>query len=549
MAIPIERLAELDPDGVTQAIATLGEAVQEDNPAIDVRRGVIGDLVVGYSGMLAAKAQEEQIRLRRSSSIAAILQDPTLADDETVDNIASNYRVSRQAGAAAGGAVMIVVSELRDLTIAAGAEFVSQGKTFATETAFTGRATATNVVAATDRLMVPRNDGFYEFQISVVAQEVGESGRLVKGASLLPQIPPLNFVQAYVASDFVSGLNAEDNAALAQRLVNGASVKTLSSRVNMSASLAEEYPAVVSDSLIGFGDVEMLRDQHSVFPGSFGGRVDWYVRTQPLYQTDGITKTATLMEIEPTSTIWEISFDRDDYPGMYDAQVLPGDVGQYAGYLETTSDLRYASLAALDNDGFLPDIAEASYEFVYTRFQTIIMRFRDTIKSTTGLSVGDTAVYNVDVRYMPGLADIQETFSDRDARNAAGDVLVKAPIPCFLAVTFVVEKEPGQLDPDTNAIADAISEFVNNYGFTGRLPASALTDIVHNNLTGKASATLIDMFGRIRRVDGTYRTIRHNELLEIPSEPSGMLSGRTVAFFLKPEDVNVSITTADLAET
>mgnify|MGYP000373109257 CR=1 FL=1 len=38
--------------------------------------------------------------------------DPAIADEDTVDNIASNYRVTRREGSTAGGAVTVIVDTL-----------------------------------------------------------------------------------------------------------------------------------------------------------------------------------------------------------------------------------------------------------------------------------------------------------------------------------------------------------------------------------------------------------------------------------------------------
>lgn len=548
MGVEVTSIADLDTALVQQEIEKLSESLQEDAPQLDLKRGALYDLLLYYGGILGAKNQIEQDRLRRSASLQAIQLDPTLADDDTVDRIAANYRVVRNEGATAVGAVAIVLSELADVAIGAGARFVAGGRGFVTENAYVGRASAAAAVAETDRVIRDRKDGFYEFSFPVVAEEAGEGYQLRSGASLVAESPPPAYVKAYAAEDFVGGLNADDNAALIDRFVYGMSAKTLSTRDNMSATLREKFPAVVSDSIVGFGDAEMKRDRHAIWPGSLGGRVDWYVRTQPLYRRYSVVRTATLVELPGDElSVWQLAFGRDDYPGLYYVQVLPGDPEDYAGAFPQVDDIRGVDLGPLPDNQLIPDITKTD-EGEYSRFQSSVIRFRDTLKLATGLTIGDTAEYNVLVYAMEGLDAVQTAVSQRGARHVAGDVLIKAPVPCFLALSFTLTIEIGQSTPDTSSVAAALASFVNSYGFAGRLPASALSDVIHNSLAGRSAVSAIDMFGRIRHPGGRWQVIRSAELLVAPDSPDTMTTGRTVAFFLDPADVNISVVETQLPD-
>ncbi len=549
MTIRIDQLSDLDPLEVQQQDELLAEMLQEEAPVIDAKRGVIRDLLVQPAAMFAAKTLEEQARMRRSSSVNAILEDPTLADDEIVDNIASNYRVTRVEGGLATGAVTIYMSAEREVSIAAGAVFVSRGQSFVASAVFTGRLTADNVVADTDRLMTLQTDGNYAFEITVEAVEVGEAAQLPKGASLIPENPPLGFVAAVAAESFLGGLAPDDNASLMAKFAYGASAKVLSSRLNMSAAMHEQLTTTVADSIIGMGDAEMLRDKHGIFGVSSGGRVDWYVRTQELYRTYGETREATLIEkLTDGKGVWQISLTRDDWPGFYEIAVQPAGDLNYAGSFEILEDIRGFDDDPLnDADDFAPDI-DAVVEAVYSPYQTATIRFHDTVTSTPTLELGAVQDYALTVKAMPSLLELQEHFSSRSVRNAAGDVLIKAPIPCFLQLTFTIELPPGAEEPVAADIANDLAALVNSYGFTGRLPASRLHDAIHNSLPPRASLAYTDMLGQIRRPDGTVRYIRSPTMLVVPSEPELMATARTVAFFLDAADVTITFVTADIPE-
>lgn len=548
MAIEIENLDDLDATSVAQQIAVLTQLVQEKAPSIDVKRGVLHDLLLYYSGILATKNQEEMDRLRQSQSIAAIQADPTLADDTVVDNIASNYRVARKAGGFAGGAVTIIIDSLQDTTIAVGSIFTAQGKSFITEQPFVGRTSSALVTADSDRLITDREDGTYSFEISVVAQEEGEASQLVKGTALVPDIIPRTFIAAVAAEDFIGGFGEEQNAELVARFVNGMATKTMSSRSNMSAYLRENFTSVVADSLIGFGDAEMLRDRHSVFPISLGGRADWYIQTQPLYRTYGANVEATLVEKKGDGLgVWQINFDRDDYPGLYTVTISPKD--QENTFFAITALVRGFDNTAVDsNDGFVPELANAS-EAAFSRFQTVSVSFKDTLTSVTGLTEGvSKKTYTITVKAMPGISEIQDQVSQRAARMVAGDTLVKAPVPCFVSFGAKILLMPGQAAPTTSLVADDLATLVNHWGYRGLLPVSALLDIIHNHLSPGALVESARLTGRIEYPDGTFRVLASPEVLEIPYEPSKLVTSRTVLFFLDSANVQLDVATAEVLQ-
>lgn len=548
MSTRVDSLLTLDPDVVEQEQALLAQQLQERLPSLDLRRGVLHDLLLHFSAILAAKNQTEQDRLRRSQSLPAILADPTLADDALVDNLAANFLVTRQAGTAAGGAVTIVVSALRDVSIAVGAVFDAQGQSFATEQVTTGRTSTTAVVAASDRLLIPRGDGTYEFQIRVTALATGTASQLRQGTALVPRVLPPNFVAAVVTEDFIGGLNAEDNADLVARLTAGLATKVVASRANMSATLQQQFPAVVHDSIIGFGDAELVRSRHALLPISLGNRADWYVQTQPLYRTYAAVKTATLVrQTGDGYGVWQLNFARDEYPGLYDVRVTPA--GAQASLGEFPVDLLYRDLdlsALPESDGFVPDLVTAA-EGAYSRFQTVSVQFKDTRTVATQLTPAvTTGDYAVTVRACPQLAEIQAYFLDRSVRNVAGDVLVKAPVPVFTRVAFTLCLLPGQSSPDLDALRSDLAQYVNTLGFLGQLAASGLLDRIHNHLPEDAYVRDLDLAGHLLYPDGGARWLRSSELLAVPYEPDRLVTSRTTLFFLDPADVAITLQTTEL---
>lgn len=543
MAIEVEDLSTLDAAAVQQNVEELSARLLELNPNLDLKRGVLHDLLSYYHGTLSTAEQVSLNRYLNARSLRVIEQDPTLADDGVVDDILSNFRLTRKSGSAANGEVVIVVGASNTVVISAGAVFEANGKQFTADEVFTAKIEASQVVASGDRLLTAIGDGDYAFTINVTAIDEGPDFLIAKDTLMVPLVPPREFVTAYAASDFTDGLNEETNAELIERLQQGIAARAPSNRVNMNAMLRdiEAFSRVVRTSIIGYGDVEMLRDKHSILPLSLGGRADWYVRTQERLLHTALTKEATLISVDGDGVgTWQFGLGRDEVPGFYEVSLVrPAGSTNTAGTLEIVADVRSTDLTGT---GFIPDIVTAA-EGAYSRYQTAVIKFKDDTVDDEATAVGTKRNYDVEIRMLPQIGDIQDELSTLDLRSYGADILIKAPIPCFMKLGLVINRQNVTGSIDTDAIANALAAEVNNTRFLGRLFASQLHDVVQGFLDNDTSAGAIDMFGRIRRPDGTLLYVRDKEVLEVPEEDGTMVSPRTVQFFLEPGNVAISVAT------
>ena len=544
MAVTPKALDALDAGLVTSAINEVVQRIQEDNPTLDISRGVFYELLVYYHSILAARQDTLINDYRRARSLLALEQDPDLADTDLVNDVLSNFRLDRKAGSLARGTIAIILSDDITVTFGRGSIFEARGLQYTTTEVYTAKIEAAQINAVTDRLITATSDGRFMFTMEVQAVAEGANYNLDKGTLIVPLSPPPTYVTSYATVDFTSGIAVETNTEVLKRLQEGIAAQTLSNRVNMAAFLRgiEAYSRVVGMSIIGYGDEEMLRDKHSIFPVAYGGRVDWYVRSENLPTTKQITLTATrLAEDNNAAPVWQIALDRDAAPGFYEVRaVRPKGTSSISGTLPILSDTRSYDLTTTD---FVPDIISAE-EAAYSRYQTTILKFRDTTQDISAYSFGATLEYDVDVTYMPLIADIQTTVSSRDVRHYGVDCLVKAPVPCFVQISFIIYKQANEATPDSAAIKLAVSTAINAIGFVGRIYASKIQDAVHGYLSSNSSVGSIDIFGRIRYPDGTTQYIRGPELIQVPADTAKMVSHRTVQFFCRSEDVFVNIETA-----
>ena len=537
----LSNLSALDTTDVEQLIQTLVTQLQELNPSLDLKRGVFKDVVLYYHAVLEAAIRTNLERYQSARSLQKINADPTLADDSVVNEVLSNFNVTRRAGTKARGPVTIELSSLSSVTVPVNSVFEANGNQYLATDTFIARTNSSQVATANDRLISSLSNGNYAFTVDVEAAENGIDYKLDSGDLVLPNRSLANFVTAYATATFEEGVNAETNAELLATLQQGISAKTVSNRNNMKAWVKSltGYSGVTSQAIVGYGDPEMLRDSHTIFPISYGGRVDWYVRTQPSIQVINYTVTATLMSRTSLTSTWQFSLDQDAFPGFYEVRQVRRETDSVVepGFA-VTLDTRGTSLPS---SGFYPDIANP-LESQFSAFQTAVIQFEDTATDTSSLPIGSTATYVAEIAGLPLIKDLQTKVSSRDFRSYAADALIKAPLPCFLSITLTVNKNTNQADPDVNAMKAAIVSEINSIGFIGRVDGSRIIEIVHRFLTDDTSVSKLDLFGRILAPGQALpKYLRSSDSLVIPEEYDKMLSAKTVQFFAETSSISVNI--------
>jgi hypothetical protein len=540
MTLTITDLDDIPQDIVDQMFAEATQLMREHHPEQALQRGPFTDIVLYFRSIFAAGGQVNYDRLRQSMSLRRIELDPTLADDGVVDDVLSNHLVDRLAAGRATGMIGVVVAVDATVIIAAGAVFTAGSVDFVADTAVIARPSNGSAISETDRVLASRNDGTYEFSFPATAVVAGAPGNIRRGTRLAPTSRPENFVAAYAAADFAGGSAAETNAALLLKLQEGLAAKSMGGSLNWVALLKKQptFARTLDYSIRGFGDPEQLRDQHTIWPGSLGGRVDIYARTQLLPLAAAQKLEARLVDFVAGGAVWQFSLPADVAPGFYEVtRIAALDAGQDDTGYQVVADIRGYDL---EDDGFIPDITSI-FEAAYTKYQTTVIRFLNTDTTTELNALGDVEEFVVDVLYMPLIAELQDFCNGEDHRPKPCDVVVRAAVPCFTSVSLLVRKDATDPSPDVAAMADAIAAAVNAAGFCGRLHASTLSDIAHNYLVDRQAISRVAMNGRIRRADGEMIYISDPTELEIPDDPGLMLSKDTVVFILDPSDVAISV--------
>lgn len=543
MAAPsITSINDLDSDAIAQAEEFLKTFLAEEYPSMDLSEGrVFRDLVLRVAGIFHTLNNANLDLERRSHSLQAINADPTLADDDIVDEVLSNFLITRSQGTKATGQITVIINENITTSLQQGTTFTANGLNYLLAQTYIGVTEADAAVSDQQRLITLRSDGTYAFTVPVEAEETGSAYQARRNTRFTMSPAPGTLVDAVAAEDFTGGADTETNQELVNQLANGVTPSVFSGRAQIEALIKDTVTDTVAVSTTGFGDSEMLRDRHNLFEIAYGGKADIWSKTRTLPESVSVEIAATLVDAD--LKLFQLSIGRDVAPGFYLVEgIFPTDAPEDEGSLELTGETRGLDLSQ-DSNEFVPTVANI-IEGAYSRYQTSVVQFKSPDTDVTGLTENSSQVtFRVNISYLPDIKTLQETAVDRAKRNPQADYLVRAPVPAFTALALKVQYPASATAPEASAIKQGIADRVNGLGFTtGQLPASIIHDAVHN-VAGNDVIVVspLDFFCQIRRPDGTFATIRDADGITVPDEPSLGVTSRTTIFYLEVEDIDVAI--------
>lgn len=539
MPLTYPTFAQLDQSRVNALKTLLQQVLQEYNPDLDARMGFLQTALLQPAGLLTAVEEGAVENMLASSSLATVAEDPSIADAATVAQVLGNYRLTQSPGSVASGTVTIVLTELVATIIPANAIFTIGGLTFATTKSWAGRTSSEDVIAPTDVLITAIGGGDYAFTLSVSAAAIGTAGNVAFGSSAVPAQPPLFYASAFVAADFTGGSDAQTVADMVDVWESGLAARAWNNRPGVLATLLNQptFAGLVAVSVIGFLDPEMLRDNHSLLPTSTGGRADLYALTQAGYITLTLTKTATLISKSGAVGTWQLNLLDSDAPGYYEVVSiqLPGS-NPLGGSFSITNETRSLNLSTTPP----PDLVNLR-EGVFSVYQAGSYQFIDTTTNASALTINvSQQTYTVLATCMPLLAPLQQFWLDRNNAPPSGDVLVKAPIPCFVSYSATLNVPTGTT-VNVAALQTTVAQAINNLGFVGTLAASYISQVLHNALPALSAITGANLTGRIRKPDLSQAYLSATTALTIPADYSNMLSGRTAAFLTTAASIALTV--------
>jgi hypothetical protein len=535
MGVPtydVDALSQASVDTLRELLRAAGE---DAAPTADLNRGVLGDQVLELTAVLAAALELDLDQVRSRGSLQAITDDPTLASDDVVDSVLSNYGVTRREAVKASGQVAVVLNTLQSSVVPQGSVFTFGTLRYVTTDTFVARTSASQVVLSTDRLLIAAGSNWY-FLVDVEAETAGATGNLPAGSALTMLSPPGRYVSSYTSTSLVGGAAAETNAELVTRLAAGAAIRSWGSPASLEGMIRDQVPGLVALSALGAGDTEQRRDKRDLLPVSQGGRVDAWLLTSAGYQTKAVTLQATLSSKIGAVGTWQVGVTRDNAPGFYEVEkVLLTSVPLTATGFAVKSDARAYDMTELD---YVPDIQSAE-EAAYSRYQTAVVQFDDTVTDVTAIAPGATANYVVVFRLLPDVGTLQDYLGDPSRRPLGSDVVTRAAVPIFCTCSFDLVISTSAAEPDLTLVKAAVSAAAGS-AFTDRLSASALASAART-IVPAATCDNFVLAGRLRKPSGISVDLAGTQTLTYTPAPADMVSAKTTAFFLPAASVTVTV--------
>ena len=525
MTIEITSIDDLNQEDVENKREELVAFVQEKYPTIDISRGVFSSLVLELNAILGAKFEQELNRWKSARSIKAIEEDPTLADDDAVDHILSNYNVARKSGAYATGSITLVFAKNISYIIPAGYSFICNGISFITTRSYAIYSTGSTLLDSDSLILTATKDGGYSCNIEVTAETLGSAGCVKKNSEFEIVTPITSLLRAYATDDFVGGSDTETNAVMLNRFKSGLATPCWGNRYNIESLIRSETAHIVDISVIGCGDVEMTRDQLTLFPVSVGGKTDIYIKTAPYSSTTTVKLNATLQSINGLTYTWTILIPAAALPGFWSINSISN--------LETEGTIVSEELLSSDES-----VISAS-DCVFTTYQNRIVTFTTP---PVNANLYQMMEFDVSLSGCPYLDEINEIVTRDSLKPVSSDVIVKAPIPCNVYTTIHLNSGADLTDEQQLAIQQAISAYINNTGFSHVLLVSELTPLIQAELTGNQRVTGIQLDGIMLSTDLKPKRVSSNQYLQIPEVPTEGITPRVTAYYTRPEMVAFSYT-------
>lgn len=556
-----------------QTYARLQAFVKQTNPSADVGPGsVLSELLLKVCALTHNELINPITRLAEAQSIKKIVETDS-TNPEILDQIASNFNISRRTGKKAAGVVRVVVAVSRDYFVQEGFVF-QQPTTGLLYRVVSAVSVSPSPVDPSIQQLVPEPGGLYSFTVPVVAQEEGEEYQIGNGTvfNVGPDINFVDFVSASAYGDFSSGASPENNTQLISRLKEGLSAKNLTNEFSISGALKEQFPNLRQVRVVGAGNPALTRNSHNVFGLAVPGYADVYVRncfglesrllavSPEAINLSTVANAAARLNSQNTREIGDVVFQADN--GKHYALVSKSKEAEGC-WVELG-----VSPTALKKLVLPPDLAKGFYEISSARREGLVLQIKAAFYSferpsttPTNLVVTDQEArfskYQQAVVYFedgsdnnepveltlvgqPEIPEIQSVFLQERQRIACADYLVKAAIPCSVSFNLSIFRRPGGEEIDSQNLELDLVNYVNNLAFGESLFVSKIIDICHNYPILRVDLP-IRVYGRILAPNGQILTISDTDQLLLPKNPAAGVYPENTAFFTSTDQVTLNV--------
>ncbi len=231
----------------------------DNMPDADLGKGsVMQDFAVTAMSLVFAYLRKEADLTRQRQSLLLLGEDEGDEVDDCVDEILSNWFITRKTGRKSRGVLTIFFNQTTDVTVKVNDVFYKTNVR-----PFVIDSDSDLVYGAEDMLAVTDSSGVvveYSLRVPVIAVETGVNYDIDPGpfVSFTKFSPYATRVEN--TTKFSGGASVESTEEMLDRAPTAISVRDLNSPRSIDVVLKEEFTDVDDVTVIGFGDTEMLRD-------------------------------------------------------------------------------------------------------------------------------------------------------------------------------------------------------------------------------------------------------------------------------------------------
>ena len=484
----------------SQIVQSMLTFLQGERPDINTNTGtVVNDVVVStVANQLSAQNGTDPSvyeNIGYSQELQAFAVDAALLVPTDLDNIATNYGMTRNPSVAATG---VETFRIRNYTTSSPVITINSGTTISTLATTSSPAVsfATTAGVTFSPSLAPSYfnpaTGFYEQSTTIVCQTTGAVGNV--GAqvitSLVSSVPGIDSVTNTVST--TGGADTESNTAFASRIqikLEGNNVGT----PNGIISLVNTNPSVQQSIVVGPNDPEMQRDQ-------FGGSVDVYIKGQILTtvaDTDMYTTAGAqsfILNHQPSLSVTSVTGIQGGNPYTFvpstDYQFVENPNSLFAGSTEAASYITFdtktyfnitnvnidgITLTVNTNTGMQTGDVISQSTFTATIVTVNIDGIHITVNNSAGFALGlasftgfkpdNGTIVTITYTYDSLIETLQALFNSNDNHIVASDILVREADEAFISITNSIIVLPGYVPATvvTN-IQTALSTYINGLG-------------------------------------------------------------------------------------
>ena len=499
----------------------IAQFIAETYPAADLAPGsVLSELLVKLSATVNNQVYNATDNFSQGGSILQAQASTVDTYSPVIDNVASNYLVTRNAGSLSTGLVKVVVSSGGAKYLGDGIQFTqpSSGLLYTSTQAWT----VNSQPSSSELMLYAQQDGTFFFLLPITASAAGPQYQVQNGTvmTLVTETDIANVANITAYGNFTTGVAQETDKQMISRMEIGMTNKGMTSQDSILAALSAQYPSIKAISVVGAGDPEMTRDKQNAFGIATFGLGDVYMRSSNGLDTTSFVKSATKI----ADGQWSMTFDYRDVAGFYDIVSIQPNVSGVSGTATITSQSFGTSYPPSEPSNLINNTTESRY----TQYQSCAVVF--AYVESPIVATLSTADFLVTVNFQPLVREAQAIVNDRSKRIAGADYLVKAAIPCYVSLMVSLQANTDQVVP-VDTIKQAIFDYINNLDFGEPIYSSKIIDICHNYPQVKRVVTPVVMTGIIASPTGALINIENNDTLSIsPYIPYGV-SDRIVGFF------------------